>query len=286
MKRVISLFTILFAFLCNQVYGQVQIIDNAVHEGSYCLVIETASATYYYEKDAGGFSRIIDRDGRDWIQFHNSGNSRYPFSAGADYRGLPNMVFQGENDGVGHPGFHKVDSKIIDNKTIYSESRDTKWAWTWTFYENHARFELIKTDSSRSYWFLYEGTIAGKYTPGTHYWGNDRVSEPLTNTPDRNHGEIEFGNWHWVYFGNKGVPRVFYLKQLEKDRLTDSFSYLGNTEEGVNAPDGMVVFGFGRKENATPLLSSPQVFEIGFYEQEIKDSKNHFEFSRFISSSY
>jgi len=40
---------------------------------------------------------------------------------------------------------------------------------------------------------------------------------------------------------------------------------LGNTAEGINSPDGLTVFGFGRDENVYPLLIGNHKFEVGFF---------------------
>lgn len=61
-------------------------------EGQACFKIQTPSATYYYQKEAGGFSSIVDKYGTDWIGYRNSGNPPSLASAASDYRGLPNLV--------------------------------------------------------------------------------------------------------------------------------------------------------------------------------------------------
>lgn len=245
-----------------------------MHENASCYVIGTPTMTFYYEKNAGGFSRLLDNDSVDWIQFINSGNPRYPFSAGADYRGIPNLVHTTDDQGVGHPGFEKVNSRFIDDHTLYSESLSKQWAWTWTFFEDYAELNIRKVNEEGEYWFLYEGTIAGTYAPQNHYWGTD-LEGPRYDTPDRNNGEILFGHWQIAYFGQRNYPRILYFIQEEKDTLIDTFSYLGNSEKGLEAEDGMVVFGFGRKDGATPIFQEPNSFIMGFYEKEIKTQEDH-----------
>lgn len=262
---------------------KIKITDGITYEGAECYVVETPAATYYYEKDGGGFSRIVDKDGKDWIQFRNSGNTHYPFSAAADYRGLPNLVFRGDDDGAGHPGFEMVTSKLEDVNAIRSESKSGKWAWTWKFYKDRAVLSIDKMDTSRAYWFLYEGPIAGEYSPHTHYWGNDQEG-PLETMPDRNNGEVIFDSWQWAYFGDVNSPRVFYVHQVDTDTISDTFSYLGNTDEGILANDGMAVFGFGRGSGATPFLHTPQEFIIGFYENNIASIEAHQQFAMFMEN--
>lgn len=70
------------------------------------------------------------------------------------------------------------------------------------------------------------------------------------------------------------VDRVLYVVQQEPDDVPDSFGFLGHTEAGLAAEDGMVVFGFGRRE-ATPFLTMPHTFHLGFSEQAVRDAASY-----------
>ena len=70
-------------------------VHDDTDQGRPCFRVETASATYYFQKESGGFSSIVDKNGNDWISFKPDQNSG---SAG-EYRGLPNL---GE---CCHPGY-------------------------------------------------------------------------------------------------------------------------------------------------------------------------------------
>lgn len=51
---------------------------------------------------------------------------------------------------------------------------------------------------------------------------------------------------------------------------------LGNTRVGLEAPDGMVVFGFGRYQRATPLMApAGNRFRVRFLEREIRSTEDH-----------
>ena len=89
------LFWILLCVSCTR-QPPVSINEGTFSEGQECFKIETPVATYLYQKEAGGFSNIIDSNGTDWIQFHKSDETAYPRSAESDYRGLPNLVFRSE----------------------------------------------------------------------------------------------------------------------------------------------------------------------------------------------
>lgn len=225
--------------------------------------IETASATYLYDRAGGGFSSIRDSAGLEWIGFKR-GNGEVPGSAAADFRGLPNLVFRGEDNGAGHPGFDKCLSELAAPDRIRTSSISGKWEWQWTFSEQGALLEIIRTDSSRNYWFLYEGIPGGTFAPGKQYWGND-LDGHRTDTPSIGSDQSGKGFWEWAYFGHRNIERCFFVAHLTPDQLTDNFSYMGSGPEGIASPDGMVVFGLGR-DGATPLMKGTNKFFIGFLE--------------------
>ncbi len=83
-------------------------------------------------------------------------------------------------------------------------------------------------------------------------------------------------NWQWAYFGDKETDRVFFVAQKQKDNLIDHFAYMGDTKEGNEASDGMVVFGFGRDKGAQPMMTQTGVnFTIGFLNRKIVSSEDH-----------
>jgi hypothetical protein len=273
-----STFVLLLSSACQ---AQVSITDGVISEGQQCFRIETPSATYLYQKEAGGFSNILDRNGTDWIQFHKSREASYPASAASDYRGLPNLVFRSDDGGAGHPGFDKMTSEIVAPNQIRSRSHSGKWQWNWTFYEKFAELSVVKIDTTHAYWFLYEGPIAGKFSPSTHYWGTDSAG-PLTAQPDLVKGPQHYAHWQTVYFGDTGDDQVFFVHQTEQDTLRDLYTYMGNSAAGNEAEDGMVVFGFGRAPGATPLIRQPQKFRIGFYPGRVAHAGHHLEIIRYI----
>ena len=243
--------------------------------GQACFRITTSRATYFYQKEAGGFSSILDREGNDWIGYSPDHNENYPSAAATSYRGLPNLVYRSEDGGAGHPGFTKCTSEQITRNQIRTVTNSGLWQWTWTFHPDHATLTLDRTDYSHPYWFLYEGTIGGRFQPDEQYWGTDQGG-PNSSTPDYYTGDPAYGRWKWFYAGDNRVERILFLGQRNPDDLTDTFSYLGNSKEGVHATDGMVVFGFGRMEDAIPLIHEEgQIFIIGFIEKKIKSQKDH-----------
>jgi hypothetical protein len=246
--------------------GNIQIIEG-IYEGASQFIITTPSATYYYDQAGGGFSRMIDREGKDWISFRRDPWNEYPASAASAYRGLPNFVFGSGDSGAGHPGHEQCRSERIGENTIRTTSKSGKWQWKWTFFEDHARVEVLKTDPGHPYWFLYEGTPGGAFDPPRQYFGTN-LGGPRSAQPDYYRGAKIFDHWRWACFGHKETNRVLFIAQQEADDLSDTFSYLGNSAEGIHSEDGMVVFGFGRAEGAQPLLKKPHTFYVGFLEFE------------------
>ena len=129
-------------------------ISTITHQGAECFKIATANATFILEKNAGGFSSIIDKDGTDWVQFNQLEKASYPASAAGDYRGVPNLVFKSDDGGAGHPGFTKCTSRLINGNTIRTTSQSGKWQWTWAFFDTYAQLTIEKVDPAHAYWFL------------------------------------------------------------------------------------------------------------------------------------
>lgn len=256
-----------------------------IREGTYetreHFIITTPGAVYYFDKAGGGFSRMIDHNGIDWINFKMEPWDSYPASAASSYRGLPNLVFRSSDSGAGHPGYNQCISVKSDSHTILTESKSGRWAWECRFYEFRVEIHVRQKDPDHPYWFLYEGLPGGTFQPGTMYFGNN-TGGPIYDQPDYFKGRTLTGLWQWVYFGVKSFDRTLYVIQTMKDELPDIFSYLGNSSRGIQSTDGMVVFGFGRTDAAKPLMQSPRTFIFGFYEKTIKSKKQHRKLSRYI----
>ena len=245
------------------------------------FVVTTPSAVYYYDIAGGGFSKILDSYGNDWINFKKVPWDEYPASAASSYRGLPNLVFNTDPDtGAGHPGHDKCKSDLVGGNKIRTVTKSGKWEWEWTFYDSYAVLEILKTNGESPYWFLYEGTPGGKYTPQDYSYGTD-VSGLNT---DLLNGTAKYGNFQWAYFNRKGVEDTFFIIQLKKDDKLDLMTYLGNTKkEGVQSKDGMTVFGFGRGKKTKALLTGPNTFIIGMYPKAINSPSDYRKLSKKLS---
>lgn len=244
----------------------VTLTDNATDEGQACFEIHTPSATYLYQKAAGGFSSLLDPDGNDWLSFHPHRQPSYPASGANAYRGLPNLVHSGEDDGVGHPGFEKCETRQVDETTVESRSLSGRWRYRWTFADDHARLDVLDVPK-RPYWFLYEGAPAGRYAPAEQGWATpDGVR---TDKPDFVLGGEAFGRWRWVAVSDNASPYTLRITHLSARGEPGTFSYLGNTEAGLSSPNGMVVLGFGRGEGNSKHLTGRQSFTVSLCEGDL-----------------
>lgn len=275
-RESLSTLSVLLLLIASFLPGaQAVTLSEDIHEGRPHFKIVTESASWFYDKAGGGFSRLIDRDGRDWIAFKKHPLQEYPASAAAGYRGIPNCVFRSADAGAGHPGFDQCESVQVDDHTVRTTSKSGRWQWSWHFYETHARMIMERVDPAHAYWFLYEGPIAGKWSPPTHYFGSNRGG-PRREQPDGKDPAAIHEQWEWAYCGDDGSPRVLFLHQSPPDELTETYYYLGAAPEGLEAPDGMVVFGFGRGPNAQPLMKEPGMeFIIGFLEKKVRTAADH-----------
>jgi len=271
-KSIIFTALTLLHFACSSAAQTVSIADAIWLEKPHFKIV-TASATYLYDKAGGGFSSIIDREGKDWVQFNETGNDEYPESAAGRFRGLPNFVYRSDDSGAGHPGFDRCTSEKTAPNTITTQSKSGKWKWECTFYDNYATLTMLKVDPDHAYWLLYEGTPGGIFSPATSYWATD-THTPRHDAPDYYQEKELFEKWSWIYFGEKQTDRIFFIMMETPDDLEDTFGYLGSTDAGLQAPDGMTVFGFGRTTNTTPLMAkAPNRFFIGFMERAGDDQK-------------
>lgn len=241
-------------------------ITEATYQDRPHYKITTTSATYWLDSRSGGLARLIDPDGNDWIAFKQEPWDQYPPSAASSFRGIPNLVFQGDDKGFGHPGWDRAQSTVVDENSIVCVSSSGQWQLRWDFSADEARL-MVQKAPDQPYWFLYEGPIAGRWQPTKQYFATD-ITSP-SNIPHDFFAEDKlFGKWKWAYFGDQEVDRVLYIVHQEGDDAEDTFSHLGNSEHGLNSDDGMVVFGFGRgAKGLQPLLTGQNTFRLGLIEQ-------------------
>ena len=240
-------------------------IEERVEQGIPVFKITTPSATYIYDRAGGGFMSMIDQDGKDWISFKTE-DYPPPGNAASSYRGIPNLGIGGEDNDAGHPGFDRCHTEIIAPNVIETITKSGNWKFKWAFYNSYAKFTMVRSKPGVPYWFLYEGTPAGRYDPGNMYWGNN-LDGLRSDFPDLLQNTGIYNNFVWVYVGQKNYDRILFLKKVQPDHKPDLFSYMGNTSGGSDkSPDGMVCFriracsryktcSFGRKSGVFDRLS-------------------------------
>lgn len=234
-------------------------------------IISTPKATYYLEKNGGGLSSMIDKDGVDWIGFHNKKGSAHK----GEYRGFPNAIHKQDGsyfhamNAKTNPSTSVVEIESKDHVRIKFTSENKQWEGLWDFYIDRCDFTMKKISEGFKYWVQYEGVPGGKMD-STDFWyaSIDNKQHPIT--------EPFFGDLpapEWIAFGDKFSTQMLYLLHHEDDSSPDNY---------VSRPD-MTVFGFGRQNDkkTTKHLTTIQTFSIGFIE-----SKNYSAIDTSIKNIY
>ena len=214
----------------------IALIDNVLDEGQLSYRVETPRATYMFQKDAGGFSSILDTQNNDWLSFDDD-----VFGPGGTFRGIPNAVTP---EGSLHPGATDSKTVVLANgplsTTLQTTTLDGRFGMRWEIYPTYTT--AIVTKALAQYWFLYEGTPGGSFSGS-----NDRVVRaPGISTPASVEWSDDLPGREWTYFSDTGLQRSLAMIHHNADNLVDSYK----------AQDSkMTVFGFGRSQT-TPLLGT------------------------------
>ncbi len=257
LKRLTSLFLVLILFgsCAKQKVHLAFGIDESAGGGS-AYIITTPSATYYLEKEGGGLSSMIDKDGVDWIGFHNEVGSGHK----GEYRGFPNAIhrqdgsfFHAMNAGT-NPSSSVVEIESENHVRITFTSDNEQWQGKWDFYPDRCDFTMTKISPGYKYWVQYEGVPGGEMD-ATDFWYASAdnklhpIEEPFV-------GDLPAPEW--MAFGDQNSPRVLYMLHHEDDEFPDNY---------LSRPY-MTVLGFGRQngEKTTKHLITVQTFSIGFIE--------------------
>ena len=226
--------------------------------GEAAYIITTPNATYYLEKQGGGLSSMLDRDGIDWLGFHKAPGSGHK----GEYRGFPNAVHKQDGN-----YFHAMNAKTDSSTTKVEFVSDThvrigvvsgngKWEAQYDFFADRLDFTMRKVSPGYKYWVQYEGVPGGDMDDTDfRYASADRARHPI-NEPFI--GDLPAPEW--MAFGDANAPRMIYLLHHEDDTHPDDY---------VSRPH-MTVLGIGRR-NKDKYLTSPQKFSIGFIESTEHD---------------
>lgn len=255
-KHLTLLVFILWLTSCGEQNKNKVILKNGIDESAGdgpAYIITTPSTTYYLEKEGGGLSSMIDKDGIDWLGFHNKKGSAHK----GEYRGFPNAIhkqdgnyFHAMNAGT-DPSSSVVDIESSEHVRITFTSDNSQWQGQWDFYPDRCDFTMNKVSPGYKYWVQYEGVPGGEMD-STDYWFASAdnklhlIHEPFV-------GDLPAPEW--MAFGDQRSPRMLFMLHHENDTFPDNY---------VSRAD-MTVLGFGR-ENKDKFLTTAQTFSIGFIE--------------------
>lgn len=221
--------------------------------GGPAYIISTPSATYYLEKEGGGLSSLLDRDGVDWLGFHNEKGSGHK----GEYRGFPNAVhkqdgnyFHAMNAGT-DPSTSVVEFQTPDHVRIAFTSGNGQWEGQYDVFPDRLDFTMRKVSPGYTYWVQYEGVPGGEMDD-TDFWFSSSQEE-RSSVREPFVGDLP--SPEWMAFGDSESPRMLYMLHHQDDEFPDDYA---------SRPD-MTVFAFGRR-NKEKYLTTPQTFSIGFVE--------------------
>lgn len=221
--------------------------------GGYAYIITTPIATYYLEKEGGGLSSMIDKDGVDWLGFHNKEGSGHK----GEYRGFPNAIHKQDGsyfhamNAKTNPSSSEIEIESGEHIRIMFTSDNKKWQGQWDFFPNRCDFTMNKISPGYKYWVQYEGVPGGEMD-STDFWFAS-VDKEIHSINDSQIGDLPAPEW--MAFGDQNLPRMLYILHHEDDEWPDNY---------VSRPD-MTVLGFGR-ENKAKFFTTVQRFSIGFVE--------------------
>lgn len=221
--------------------------------GDPSFIVTTPNATYYLEKEGGGLSSMVDRDGVDWLGFHKAPGSAHK----GEYRGFPNAVhkqdgnfFHAMNAGT-DPSASRIDIEKENHVRITVTSGNGAWEGQYDFFPDRLDFTMSKVSPGHQYWIQYEGVPGGDMNTTDFRISSADDQRKSLETPFM--GDLPAPEW--MAFGDPKSPRVLYMLHHTDDAHPDDYAY---------RPD-MTVFAFGRRDK-DKFLTTPSTFSIGFIE--------------------
>jgi hypothetical protein len=280
------------------------VVTKEKHFDNMCWKIVTAGGTWYFEngETAGksGFSSAFDQAGNDWIgnDADKGYNTSPSFGGKHEYRGWPNFG----NQNFDHPQRSSgtttrwVDASgntipfvdKLEGSHLIMRSANATYELEYHFFPTHAAIKVLKAGSN--YAFLYEGPIGGeqeKTLDKDYYVLKDGTPRLLNRTqPMGGLGYIdpEFGTAKqfpspFFYFVDTDPKdtQVFYVgaKNLAPATYGDE-GWMQCNAQGAN----MVVFSFGRKNDARSLTGTNAICVFGF----LPKADGHAAISAFIEA--
>jgi hypothetical protein len=246
----------------------VRLLTSVRDEDDTAFVIDTPMFRCYMQQRGSAVSSLVDRDGKDWINYRAQPGVGPRGSFGA-FRGLPN--FPGP-PGMFHPGFTFATTTVVSSNPLQVALRSTSnsgpgWAYDTVVYAD--RVEMTVRAAPQEYWWLYEGTPGGESpTGGTIDFRTMRAGQP-----DIGARESWSGDTPWAGFRVPGLGSQFgrtLLVAHTADNRPPSSYYLANGQGSpVNGGDegAMTVFGFGRDGGKAFVTNKqPQTFVFSMFD--------------------
>ncbi|TMM56725.1 hypothetical protein FEE95_09495 [Maribacter algarum] len=258
--NLIKVILVLFLIsCCGSCTEQKVLLSHGIDEsagGGEAYIITTPVATYFLEKSGGGLSSMLDKDGIDWIGFHNIEGSAHK----GEYRGFPNAIHKQDGsyfhamNAKTNPSSSVVKIESNDHIQIVFTSDNGKWEGQWDFYADRCDFTMTKISDGYYYWVQYEGVPGGEMDT-TDFWFSS-AEEKKHPIEESFNGDLP--SPEWMAFGDENAPRMLYMLHHEDDEHSDNYVYRKD----------MTVLGFGRQngEQTTKHLTTVQTFSIGFVE--------------------
>jgi hypothetical protein len=220
-------------------------LTEVFHQGQPSYQVQTPAGTWLLHFHGAGFASLIDAEGKDWISYRPHGGSD------GLYRGIPNIK---NPDDYFHPGAFTGRSRILSQGAVccrlHSETLNGVCEVIWELYPTHLAMKLLK--APEPYWFLYEGTPAGKLDEANGFI----VRSDGTRTPAGESWDAVLDPG-WLYFGSPDSKYVLFMAQhTTEPRLSSYFPMESN----------MTVFGFGRKDLNDYLTLLPATYYVGLIE--------------------
>lgn len=226
-------------------------------------IISIANATLFLEKQGGGLSSMLDKDGVDWIGFNNQKGSGWK----GEYRGFPNAIhkqdgnyFHALNAGT-ELSTSTIDIESDQHVRITFTSGNGKWQGQWDFYPDRCDFTMLQVSPNYKYWVQYEGVPGGEMDKSDFWYAS--VDNQRHQIDESFIGDLPAPEW--FAFGEATAARMLYILHHQDDEYPDDY---------VSRPN-MTVLGFGRHAK-DKYLSTPQTFSIGFVEtSKYKEVEHH-----------
>ena len=217
-------------------------VSEVFHQSQPSYRIGTSSGEWIFHQQGAGFASLIDVDGNDWISFRPHGGSD------GLYRGIPNIK---NPQDYFHPGTPTGRSHVLSQGAvccrIHAETLDGVCEAIYELYPTHLAIRLLK--APQPYWFLYEGTPAGKLDEQNGFI----VRSDGTRTPAGESWDAVLDPG-WLYFGSSEARQVLFFAQQTTEHSVSSYWPMEHN---------MTVFGFGRKELEDYLTLLPATYYVG-----------------------